>query len=61
MGELCAAARASEVRAEALILAIKDGWRRIPEAHGQHRLDAEVTLAALITSCIREYYGPRRA
>ena len=61
MRELCAAARASEVRAETLILAIKDGWRRLPQAHGSNRLDAEVTLAEVITRCIREYYGPRRA
>ena len=61
MRELCAAARANEVRAEEVILAIKDGWRRLPESHGTNRLDAEVALAAVITRCIREYYGPRPA
>lgn len=60
MRELCAAARANDVRAESLILAIKDSWRRLPDSHGSNRLDAEVTLAAVITGCIREYYGPRR-
>jgi hypothetical protein len=49
------------VRAETLLLAIKDRWRRLPESHGPGRLDAEVTLAAVITRCIREYYAPRRA
>ena len=61
MGELCAAARAHEVRAETLILAIKDGWRRVPESYGQRRPEAEATLARVITRCIREYYGPRRS
>ena len=61
MRELCAAARANEVRAETLVLAIKDSWRRLPESYGPSRLEAEVTLAAVITKCIREYYGPRRA
>jgi hypothetical protein len=61
MSELCAAARANDVRAETLLLAIKDRWRRLPESHGPGRLDAEVTLAAVITRCIREYYAPRRA
>ena len=61
MRELCAAARANEVRAETLILAIKDGWRRLPDSNGWSRLDAEVMLAGLITGCIKEYYGPRRA
>lgn len=60
MGELCAAARAEGVRAETLILAIKDRWRRLPDSHGANRLDGEVTLAAVITRCIKEYYGPRR-
>jgi hypothetical protein len=60
MRELCAAARAHEVQAETLILAVKDSWRRLPESHAASRLDSEVTLATVITECIREYYGPRR-
>jgi hypothetical protein len=60
MRELCAAARANEVRAETLVLAIKTSWRRLPESYGPSRLDAEVTLAAMITRCIREYYGAGR-
>ena len=56
MGELCAAARANEVRAETLILALKDSWRRLPECYGENRLEAEIALAALITQCIGEYY-----
>jgi hypothetical protein len=57
--EVCAMARATDVRAETLILAIKGVWRQLPEAHGMTRLDAEVTLAALITLCIKEYYVPQ--
>ena len=59
IGELCAAARANDVRAETVILAIKDAWRRFPESRGTSRLDSETTLATVITKCIREYYGPR--
>ena len=61
MRELCATARAKDVRAETLILAIKDGWRRLPQSNGGSRLDTEATLAAVITGCIREYYAPRPA
>ena len=60
MGELCAAARANDVRAETLILTIKDRWRHLPEFQGAGRLDAEIMLATVITGCIREYYGPGR-
>lgn len=58
---MCAMARATDTRAETLILAIKGGWRQLPEAHGTTRMDAEVTLAALITMCIKEYYAPQRS
>jgi hypothetical protein len=61
MRELCAAARARDVRAETLILALKDAWRRLPDTHGANRLEADAMLATVITRCIREYYGPRRA
>ena len=61
MRELCAAARANDVRAETLLLAIKDRWRRLPQSHGASRMDGEITLAAVITRCIKEYYGPRPA
>lgn len=57
--ELCAVARASDVRPETLILAIKAGWRRVPRSLGTSRREAEATLARVITRCIKEYYGPR--
>jgi hypothetical protein len=60
MRELCAAARANEVQAETLILAIKESWRRLPECYGESRVEAEATLATVVTRCIREYYSPRR-
>lgn len=60
MRALCAAARARDMRAEALILAIKDSWRRVPECYGENRMEAEIALARVITSCIGEYYEPRR-
>jgi hypothetical protein len=57
---ICAMARACDIRAETLILAIKAGWRQLPDFRNTTRLDAEVTLAALITMCIKEYYAPYR-
>jgi hypothetical protein len=60
MRDLCAAAHAGDIRAEALILAIKDRWRRVPECYGENRTEAETALAAVITCCIGEYYEPRR-
>lgn len=60
MRELCAAARAGDLRAETVILAIKESWRHVPECYGENRLEAEITLAAVITCCIGEYYDPRR-
>ena len=58
MRELCAVARANDLRPEAVILAIKDGWRRFPESHVQSRLESEATVAVIITRCIKEYYRP---
>ena len=58
LGEVCATARANDVRAEALILLLKSTWWRLPEAHDARRHDAEITLAEVITLCIKEYYAP---
>jgi hypothetical protein len=57
---VCAMARANDIRAETVILAIKAGWRQLPESRGTSRMDAEATLAELITLCIKEYYAPQR-
>lgn len=57
---VCAMAQANGMRAETLILAVKAGWRQLPESRGTTRVDAEATLAALITLCIKEYYAPQR-
>lgn len=57
---VCAMARANDIRAETVILAIKAGWRQLPESRDPSRLDAETTLAELVTLCIKEYYAPQR-
>jgi hypothetical protein len=57
---LCDMARANDVRAETVILAVKAGWRQLPDLHGMSRMDAEAALAELITRCIKEYYAPQR-
>lgn len=54
----CALARARGVRAEQLILMIRDGWHRLPELRGVSRVDADVTRARVVTLCIQEYYEP---
>ena len=59
--EICATARANELRAEALILRFKATWWHLPEAHDARRRDAEITLAGVITLCIKEYYAPASA
>jgi hypothetical protein len=56
--EVAADARTKEMRAEHLLLALKDVWyglpqvSRTPEGEEQHRL-----LQRVVTLCIREYYG----
>lgn len=59
--EVCSTARVHEVRAETLILVLKSAWRHLPEVFGMTRLDAERTLAGVITLCIEEYYAPTSA
>jgi hypothetical protein len=56
--EFCATERADDLRVEALILLLTATWWRLPEVHGVTRLDAEITLAELITLCIKEYFAP---
>ena len=59
--EICATARANDLRVEALILDLKATWWQLSEAHGTTRRDAEIALAEVITLCIKEYYTPGSA
>lgn len=53
---VCALARRDEIRAEQLLILLKDAWRRLPEVQSAARMDADVTLACVVTHCIEEFY-----
>ena len=58
---VCALARRDELRIEQLLILLKDAWRHLPEVQRASRLDADVTLARVITHCIKGFYRPSRA
>lgn len=53
---VCALAHRDEIRAEQLLILLKDTWRRLPEVQRAARMDADVTLACVVTHCIEEFY-----
>ena len=58
--ELCDAARGAELRAEQLLILLKEVWRDLPEARLAAYDDGRATFTRLVTLCIREYYAPQR-
>jgi hypothetical protein len=65
MGELrttirraCQSARESGLRAEQLLIIVKEVWRELPEARHVPHSDADDVLARVITLCVNEYYTP---
>lgn len=56
IGRACTVARDRGVRAEQVVLLLKDAWRELPEARRLPRHDASDMLARTITVCIRAYY-----
>ena len=60
MRRTCEAAHAHGIRAEQLLLLIKDAWRELPEARRVPRHAAGDVLSRLITICIHEYYARER-
>lgn len=57
----CSIARDRRVRAEQVILLMKEGWRCASRAHALARDDAESMLARLVTMCVVSYYTPDRS
>jgi hypothetical protein len=57
MRRTCRLAQARGVRAEQLLLLLKESWRVLPEALRIPRHQAEDVLARAITACIDEYYA----
>ena len=59
---LCDDARARGVRAEQLVIMIKQAWRSLPEAASRPGDDSGTELLRRVVSvCIEEYYAERRA
>ena len=53
--EACERARQDSLRAEELLVLLKETWRQLPETR-QLRLDGHEMLARIVTACIAEYY-----
>jgi hypothetical protein len=58
MRQLCAEARRLQVRPEALIVMFKTTWRAHTDHYTLSREDASRLLDQVISTCIKEYYGP---
>lgn len=52
----CAEARRRDIRAERVLVLLKDVWRTLPEARPLARADRERRLARLTSLTIRTYY-----
>ena len=63
--DACDRARKEGLRAEQLLLVLKDAWSGLPERRQLPRVDTDAVLARVVTACIDEYYltprtGPER-
>lgn len=57
----CDQARNDGLRAEELLLVLKDAWRDLPDRRALPRIDTDAALARVVTACIDEYYeSPRK-
>jgi hypothetical protein len=54
---VCSEAQRSGMRAEQLLVILKDSWRRLPETRRIERSERDEALGQVITLCIREYYA----
>jgi len=58
MALFCAEARRRGVRAELVLVVLKDVWRTLPEVRRLSRVGREAALARLTTLAIRTFYEP---
>jgi hypothetical protein len=58
MRQLCEAARADGLRAEQLLIALKEVWRTLPATRRSPLDEERETFARVVTLCIQEYYSP---
>jgi hypothetical protein len=57
--QMSAEARAKELRAEQLLVVLKEVWGSLPEVRAMTDTTAQVrTLQRVVTMCIKEYYRP---
>jgi hypothetical protein len=54
--DLCERARGDGLRAENLLIMVKDSWHELPERARMPRHDADDALARVVCACIKEYY-----
>lgn len=59
MRRVCALAHARDIRAEQLLVMIKEAWFKLPEPDRILRDHSGDVLARVITLCIDEYYGAK--
>ena len=57
---VCERARQDGVRAEHLLIVLKESWRDLPEQAEIPRFAADEALARVVSACINEYYGDER-
>lgn len=58
--ELCDAAHTNGMRAEQVLVLLKDAWRSLPEARSAPRDEQQSVLAFVIGLCIKEFYAAQR-
>lgn len=59
MRDVCYTARRCGLRAEQLLVVLKDAWRRLPEVGRLDRYESDELLTRVIHDCIEEYYAER--
>lgn len=52
----CEKARTERLRAEQLVIMLKQSWRHLAEEQVLERTESVATLNAVVTRCIKEYY-----
>ncbi len=58
LDDACTAARDHGVPVEQLIILLKECWGELPKTQCVVRSEADVTIARVVTMCIRVYYAP---
>jgi hypothetical protein len=53
---VCERARRDGIRAEHLLVVLKESWRELPERADLPRFEADEALGRVVSACINEYY-----